>query len=226
MTLRFVKTSILSSEDGIDFDKETAVESEEVLKARREAEASSNKPLYQQLADIQARKQEEYDANTKAMKSSKGLDEEDIAFFEDLEATKARHRQDNKRHDDEELESFRQARRIESLREEDGQTARSKAPGISLLPSKKVEAPITVGIKIKAKRKVEPGGEGESSNKKIDSSSSIGKAALPNSSTGSSTASGAGGTGARSEHAVSSTAAAGTGSGSGVQSAPPAPAAT
>jgi hypothetical protein len=137
MTLRFVKTSILSSEDGIDFDKETAVESEEVLKARKEAEAAANKPLYQQLADIRDRKQEEYDANTKAMHAPpKGLDEDDIAFFQDLDAAKAQARAANRAHDDEELESFRQARRIESLREEDAQTAK-KAPAISLLPPKR-----------------------------------------------------------------------------------------
>ncbi|KAJ1390141.1 hypothetical protein B484DRAFT_459608 [Ochromonadaceae sp. CCMP2298] len=51
--------------------------------------------------------------------------------------------------------------RIESLREEDG-----------LLPPKTVVAPITVGIKIQAKRKAEQEGEGGSSNKKVDSSSS------------------------------------------------------
>jgi hypothetical protein len=67
------------------------------------------------------------------MKSSKGLDENDIAFFQDLDAAKARH--------SEELESFRQqAMRIESLREEDG-----------LLPPKTVATPITVGIKIQGK---------------------------------------------------------------------------
>lgn len=85
MTLRFVKTSILSSEDGIDFGKEVsynlkyllayckrvtfckkvAVESEEATAAKIAAERASAKPLYQQIAEIKERKQQEYDENTK-----------------------------------------------------------------------------------------------------------------------------------------------------------------
>ncbi|RYG96864.1 hypothetical protein EON65_53770 [archaeon] len=38
MTLRFVKTSVLSSTDGIDFSNEVAVESEEAKMARITAE--------------------------------------------------------------------------------------------------------------------------------------------------------------------------------------------
>ena len=88
MTLRFVKTSILSSEDGIDFGKEVsymiklfksflnilyivccyikvAVESEETKAAKIAAEKASAKPLYQQIAEMKERKQQEYDENTK-----------------------------------------------------------------------------------------------------------------------------------------------------------------
>ena len=65
MALHFVKTSVLSSEDGIDFGKEVQLDTEEARKARREAENASRKPLYQQLADQRAKMQEEYDANTK-----------------------------------------------------------------------------------------------------------------------------------------------------------------
>ena len=52
MSIHFVSTSILSSTDGINHDKEEEVESNEVIKARKEAERAANKPLYQQLAGI------------------------------------------------------------------------------------------------------------------------------------------------------------------------------
>jgi hypothetical protein len=81
----------LSSEDGIDFGKEVsshrdektiwnlkyyfdlknnwcwkvAVESEEVKAAKIAAEKASAKPLYQQIAEMKERKQQEYDENTK-----------------------------------------------------------------------------------------------------------------------------------------------------------------
>ena len=65
MTVRFTKGAVLESSDGIEFNKETAVESEEQIKTRRAKELASNKPLYQQLAEREERKKEEYDANTK-----------------------------------------------------------------------------------------------------------------------------------------------------------------
>lgn len=65
MALLFVKTAVLSSSDGVDFGTEVAVESEDTRKARADAEAATRKPLFQQLADIRDRKQEEYDENKK-----------------------------------------------------------------------------------------------------------------------------------------------------------------
>ena len=65
MALHFVKTAVLSSENGIDFGTEVAVESDETRKAKLDAEAASRKPLFQQLADIRDRKQDEFDENRK-----------------------------------------------------------------------------------------------------------------------------------------------------------------
>ena len=65
MALQFVSTSVLSSADGIAFESEEKKDSEEVRKAKAAATAAENKPLFEQLADNQAKKQEEYDANTK-----------------------------------------------------------------------------------------------------------------------------------------------------------------
>jgi hypothetical protein len=64
MALYFVSTSVLSStDDGVI--TEEIKESEETLKAKVSAAAAASKPLYEQLAAQQERKQAEYDANTK-----------------------------------------------------------------------------------------------------------------------------------------------------------------
>ena len=63
MTLRFVKTSVLSSADGIDFGIETRVENEETKAARVAAEQASRKPLFMQLAEQKNLKDEEFNAN-------------------------------------------------------------------------------------------------------------------------------------------------------------------
>ena len=65
MALHFVKTSVLSSADGVDFGTEVQVESDETRKVRLDAEAATRKPLFQQLADLRDKKQEEYDENKK-----------------------------------------------------------------------------------------------------------------------------------------------------------------
>jgi hypothetical protein len=148
MTLRFVKTSILSSADGIDFANEVAVESEDVLKARVEAAAAAAKPLYQQLSDLRDKKQEEYDEVTKQIYAPpRGLDEDEVEFFNDLEDSKARIKAYNKRIEDSELEAFRESQRIEIFKEP-SETAHSHA-ALNIFQTKKVEKPMNVGITLK-----------------------------------------------------------------------------
>lgn len=115
MTLRFVKTSVLTSEDGLDFSKEEALETEEARQARLARENASNKPLYQQLAEQQAKKQEEYDANTKLMFAPpKGLDMEEYNFLESINETRERTERQRKEEETKALEEFRAARKVES----------------------------------------------------------------------------------------------------------------
>lgn len=148
MTLRFVKTSILSSTDGIDFGTEIAVESDEVLKTRIAAEAAANKPLYQQLADIRDRKKIEYDENTKKIFAPpKGLDEEDVDFFNEMDEAKARTDDINKRLENAELEAFRESRRIELLKEPQEVSHNT----INLIPPKKVDHALKVGAVVTGK---------------------------------------------------------------------------
>ena len=65
MALHFVSTAILSSTDGIGFETEVKKDSEEVRIAKQAAIAAQNRPLFEQLADQELKKQSEYDANTK-----------------------------------------------------------------------------------------------------------------------------------------------------------------
>uniref|UniRef100_A0A7S3GT51 FAM192A/Fyv6 N-terminal domain-containing protein n=1 Tax=Spumella elongata TaxID=89044 RepID=A0A7S3GT51_9STRA len=173
MTLRFVKTSILSSSDGIDFGTEIAVESDEVRKTRVAAEAAGNKPLYEQLADIRDRKKLEYDENTKKIFAPpKGLDEEDIDFFNEMDDAKARAEDQNKRLVDAELEAFRESRRIELLKE----PQELPHATFNIIPPKKTEPALKVGVVVTAKRKV-PNVEKEDRNvvSKVSESSSASK---------------------------------------------------
>ena len=147
MTLRFVKTSILSSSDGIDFGNEVSVDSEEVLKTRLAAEQAANKPLYQQLSDLRDQKKLEYDENTKKIFAPpKGLDEEDIEFFNELDNAKAKQDNNVKRHEENELEAFRESRRLEMLKE-----SNHKSTVTIKLPERKVETSINIKAIVKCK---------------------------------------------------------------------------
>jgi hypothetical protein len=91
MALHFVSTSILSSSDGIDYNDETHRESEESRTARLKAETGASKPLYMQLADREEEKKADYDAMTKKIFAPpRALDEEDCAFYTNLEENKER----------------------------------------------------------------------------------------------------------------------------------------
>lgn len=115
MTLRFVKTSVLVSEDGLEFSKETAIESEDARQARLARENAANKPLYQQLAEQKQKKQDEIDANTKLLFSApKGLDEEEYHFLESLQHAKETAEQLQNEEIEKQLEQFRSARKAES----------------------------------------------------------------------------------------------------------------
>lgn len=111
MALHFVKTSILTSEDGIEFGKEVAVESEEARKSRQAADDASRKPLYEQLRELQDKAKEEYDANTrKIFAPPKGLDEEEITFLNDVENTRMKAMEQRATTEQCALEAFRAAR--------------------------------------------------------------------------------------------------------------------
>jgi predicted patatin/cPLA2 family phospholipase len=108
MSLRFVKTAVLSSEDGVDFSKETTIENEETRLARLEAERASRKSLYEQLEEQKQKKQADYEAVTKQIFAPpKALDDEEFDFLQSLSNQKSRKEEEVKLKDQQELEDFR-----------------------------------------------------------------------------------------------------------------------
>lgn len=87
MAINFVSTSILSSTDGIAFEKDEIKDTEEVKKIKLESEKGLVKPLYEQLAIQQAKKQEEYEANTKKIFGIAQLSSRYFFNFETLSST-------------------------------------------------------------------------------------------------------------------------------------------
>jgi hypothetical protein len=65
MSLHFVSTAVLSSEDGIGFEREERRDTDEVRRAAVAARNAEARPLFDQLEIEKAKKQEEYDAVTK-----------------------------------------------------------------------------------------------------------------------------------------------------------------
>ena len=108
MALHFVSTSVLSSNDGIEFNNEIQKESEEQRKARLKREEAAAKPLYIQLQEREAEKQAEYDANTKKLFAPpRAIDEEDEQFYSKLRDTQEKNKKKQEEEERALLSAFR-----------------------------------------------------------------------------------------------------------------------
>ena len=78
MSIKFLSTAVLESEDGLDFGKETAKDTLEVREQKR-ISSSGGKSLYDQLVEQKADKEDEYDQKGQLLRApSAGLEEDDI----------------------------------------------------------------------------------------------------------------------------------------------------
>ena len=78
MSIKFLSTAVLESEDGLDFGKETAKDTLEVREQKR-ISSSGGKSLYDQLVEQKADKEDEYDQKGRLLRApSAGLEEDDI----------------------------------------------------------------------------------------------------------------------------------------------------
>ena len=105
MSLNFVSTSVLSSTDGVSHNTETQLQptSSASLTTHR-------KPLFEQLRENAEKDQEKYDEVTKAMRGTTTLDEDDVAFIQGMEDSKAERKFKVKQKEEEEIQMFRAAR--------------------------------------------------------------------------------------------------------------------
>eukprot|EP01031_Cornospumella_fuschlensis_P027148 gene27148-32794_t len=178
MTLRFVKTSVLSSTDGIDFSNEVAVESEEAKMARLAAERASQKSLFDQLSEQRQKKQDEYDANTKLMFAPpKAIDEEEFAFLKGMEDRRQDIEKRRKEEEDRELERFR----LVSKKSEPPPrpVVAVIKPDLSAKKSQTMNVPSIIRVKRKADNSA-----GDSNSKEMKSNDSKAKASQSSSCTG------------------------------------------
>jgi predicted patatin/cPLA2 family phospholipase len=108
MSLRFVKTSVLSSENGLEYSKEEAIDNDETKMARIEADRASRKTLFEQLEEQKQKKQADYDAVTKQIFAPpKALDDEEFGFLDSLANRKRAEEEQRKIKEEEQLEAFR-----------------------------------------------------------------------------------------------------------------------
>eukprot|EP00621_Florenciella_sp_RCC1693_P013892 CAMPEP_0182539414 /NCGR_PEP_ID=MMETSP1323-20130603/25337_1 /TAXON_ID=236787 /ORGANISM="Florenciella parvula, Strain RCC1693" /LENGTH=181 /DNA_ID=CAMNT_0024749975 /DNA_START=212 /DNA_END=754 /DNA_ORIENTATION=- len=169
MSSGFVKTSILApSENGVTHaDVETEVENEAVKEQRAREAQMSAKPIFEQLQANADKKQEEYDAVTKALQAAacpQALDEDDVNHFESLEQRKAAQKQMIADQEEDDVAAFTAARLTRNLprdREEQSSATTTAAPEVQAPKAKAVD--VKVQIK-KVKRKSE--GDGPKKKKK------------------------------------------------------------
>ena len=86
MSIQFVSTSVLESEDGVDFGKETASATGGDLNKQRQQRRNQDGSLYEQLAARKDEKQGEFDKTGELLRApTSGLDQDDVDFFNDVE---------------------------------------------------------------------------------------------------------------------------------------------
>ena len=116
MSIHFVSTSILESEDGVDFGKETA--SKAIAQDNRELKrkGTGGSSLYDQLTAQRDAKQEDFEKNGARMRApTSGLDQDDIDYFHDREMKDRDAHRIRVKEDDEEIASFMKKRRDTEL---------------------------------------------------------------------------------------------------------------
>jgi hypothetical protein len=106
MSINFVSTSVLESEDGLDFGKETQKDTLEINEQKL-LTSSAGSSLYEQLAAHKAEKEEEYDQKGRHLRAPRaGLEEEDLEFFGDLRAKSLAAQTERENNDCRELNKF------------------------------------------------------------------------------------------------------------------------
>ena len=174
MAIRFVATGVLESEDGISFNVDTPLETQEEIEKRRQRETSDAKPLYQQLEEQKAKKLEEEELKRKAIFAPpKGLDEDEIEYFKEVEAQKEKIKGTRAANEEKLLENFRNKQKGTIINDLSSSSSASTVTTIKIAPKENKAKEITIPI-VTAKRKA---------NSSTDISSNTKRAAINNDTT-------------------------------------------
>lgn len=153
MSIQFVATGILESNDGINFNVNTALETDEEREKRRIRELNESKPLYQQLEEQKAKKLEEEELKRKAIFAPpKGLDEDDIEYFKQLEENKEKIKGTRAANEEKLLEKFRSKQKETVINDLTSSSSIGNVSTLKIVPKENKQKDITIPI-VKAKRK-------------------------------------------------------------------------
>lgn len=112
MSIQFVSTSILESEDGVDFGKETASKASGDVDRQKEQRKNQDGSLYERLAAREDEKQQEFDKNGELLRApTSGLDQDDVDFFNDVNMKEKSAYRDRVQEDNARVATFRKKRR-------------------------------------------------------------------------------------------------------------------
>lgn len=110
MNLNFVSSAVLSSTDGVSHNEERPIESKEAVSLRKNA--SSVKPLFEQIQYNRDREREQYEEISKAMRGTRTLDDEDCAHLDSVSAVRMERERRIQQSVEEELAEFKAAREL------------------------------------------------------------------------------------------------------------------
>ena len=153
MALHFVSSAVLTSDDGVSFD-EQAVDNADARKTRAEAQ-QEHKSLYAQLAARQASKDDEREASRKQALGTRALDEEDVAFFNELEKKEELRKYARAEDEEKLLESFRTAKSEAVYSALPTESASTATTILAFPPSKPEKDDLVAVTFVKKKRKAE-----------------------------------------------------------------------
>jgi hypothetical protein len=110
MNLNFVSSAVLSSTDGVSHNEERPIESKEAVSLRKNA--TSAKPLFEQIQYNRDREREQYEEISKAMRGTRTLDDEDCAHLDSVSAVRMERERRIQQSVEEELAEFKAAREL------------------------------------------------------------------------------------------------------------------
>jgi hypothetical protein len=111
MSINFISTGVLTSEDGLDFQEKSKLESEEDKQLH--LSTAQSKPLAQVLAERKQAKEDEYAETAKALRAPQaGLDDDDLEYILGMDKSRAYRENQIQKDDDIEIQNFQKRSKV------------------------------------------------------------------------------------------------------------------